>query len=216
MNTKMMASCSNCGCRKEITVLNGINVGENPSLKPKVKDGSLFLWECPSCGKANLATWQTIYHDPEEKLMVWLLPEGLIPEEKVEALGHQIEASSDLPEGYVFRRVTDVGSLIEKVNIFDAGLDDTVIEMCKYVTKMELAEKGGAKDLVDVQMKFFRTDGPDGDLEFSYPKDGKMQGVRIGFNVYVDCAGIIRRNPSMKPSGGFPIVDRAWVARFFG
>ena len=154
-----MASCSNCGCRKEITVLNGINVGENPSLKPKVKDGSLFLWECPSCGKANLATWQTIYHDPEEKLMIWLLPEGLIPEEKVEALGHQIEASSDLPEGYVFRRVTDVGSLIEKVNIFDAGLDDTVIEMCKYVTKMELAEKGGAKDLVDVQMKFFRTDG---------------------------------------------------------
>ena len=202
-----MASCSFCGSTKEITTLGGINVGENPSLKAKFKDGSLFIWECPSCGRANLASWQTIYHDPEEKIMIWLLPEGLVPEEKVEAIGRQIEASSDLPEGYVFRRVTDVGSLIEKVNIFDAGLDDTVIEMCKYVTKMELAEKGGGKDILDTSMKFFRTDGPDGDLEFSYPGDG---------NVYGDCAGIIRRNPSMKPSGGFPVVDQAWIARFFG
>ena len=52
-------------------------------------------------------------------------------------------------------------------------------------------------------------------VQFSYPADGRMQGLRIGFNVYGDCAGILRRNPSMKPSTGFSVVDQAWVARFF-
>ena len=46
-------------------------------------------------------------------------------------------------------------------------------------------------------------------------KDGQMHGLRIGFNVYEDCAGIIRRNPSVKPSPGFSRIDPAWVARFF-
>lgn len=212
----MLASCSSCGCKKEITVHGGINVGENPELKALVKDGTLFVWDCPSCGSANLATYQTIYHDPSERVMIWLLPEGLLPGDKVAELGRQIEASSDFPEGYVFRRVSDVGSLVEKVNIFDAGLDDTVLEMCKYVTRMEMAGKAGEKDLGSAQLKFYRTDGPDNDIEFSYPLNGQMHGVRIGFNVYGDCAGILRRNPSIKPSGGFPVVDQAWIARFFG
>lgn len=211
----MLASCSYCGCKKEITTYGGINVGENPGLKARVKDGSLFVWECPACGKANLVTGQTIYHDPEERIMVWLLPPGTLPMDKVEAIGRQIEASSDIPEGYVFRRVEDVGSLIEKVNIFDAGLDDVVVEMCKYVTKMELAEKDGGKRILEAPFKFFRIDGPDNDISFSYPLDGKMFGAQVGFNVYEDCAGILRRNPSVKPSGAFPVVDQEWISRFF-
>ena len=215
MKTTIKVSCSFCGRSHELDAWPGINVAEEPELKAKVKDGSLFIWECPGCRKANLASYQTIYHDPAERIMVWMLPEGLIPEDKVEAIGRQIEASSDQTGEYVFRRVGDIGSLIEKVNIFDAGLDDRIIEMCKYVTKMELAEKEGGP-AGELSLKFYRMDGPDNDLEFSYPKDGKMLGVRIGFNVYGDCAGILRRNPSIKPSRGFSIVDQTWIARFFG
>ena len=215
MKTSLKATCSFCGHLHDIDAWPGINVAEDHDLKARVKDGSLFVWECPECGKANLASYQTIYHDPAERIMVWMLPEGLIPEDKVEAIGRQIEASSDQTGEYVFRRVTDIGSLIEKVNIFDAGLDDRIIEMCKYVTKMELAEKEGGP-AGNLALKFYRMDGPDNDLEFSYPKDGRMLGVRIGFNVYGDCAGILRRNPSIKPSGGFSLVDQVWIARFFG
>ncbi len=215
MNTRIQATCKSCGRPCEIEVFSGINVEDNPELKARVKDGSLFVWECPSCGAANLVTFQTIYHDPKERIMIWLLPEGLLPEDKVEAIGRQIESSSEYPEGYVFRRVTDAGSLIEKVNIFDSGLDDTVIELCKYVTRMELAEKGGNDEILDAPLKFYRMDGPDNDLEFSYPSAGKMLGIRIGFNVYGDCAGILRRNPSMKPSGGFLRIDREWAEGHF-
>ena len=50
-----MADCPQCGNRNTIKVYRSINVADNPELKEKVKDGSLFLWECPHCGKVNLA-----------------------------------------------------------------------------------------------------------------------------------------------------------------
>lgn len=215
MSEKVTAVCAACGERHGIDVWNRINIGDNPELKSKVKDGSLFIWECPHCGKANLVQRQTLYHDPSDRLMIWLMPDGIIPEAQEKALEAQFDKISQTLDGYSLRRVTDVGTLIEKVNILDAGLDDCVIEMCKYITKMEMTEKGEGKDIMDVPFKFYRTDGPDNDIELSYPQNGRMHGVRIGFNVYEDCAGIIRRNPSVKPSSGFSRIDPAWVARFF-
>ena len=215
MITKLLATCSSCGEKHEVTYYSGINTAEEPELKTGVKDGSIFLWECPHCGKTNLASGQTIYHDPEEKLMVWLLPPGIVGEDKVKIIEDSLIKASEALEGYTFRRVDDVGSLIEKVNIHDAGLDDTAIEMCKYVTKMELAEKGGDKAALEAPFKFFHIDGPDNELSFTYPADGHMQVVQIGFNVYEDCAGILRRNPSIKPAEGFSRVNQDWVARFF-
>lgn len=215
MSEKVTAACAACGEKHGIDVWNRINVEENPELKGKVKDGSLFIWECPHCGKANLVQRQTLYHDPSDHLMIWLMPDGVIPEAQEKALEAQFDKISLTLDGYSLRRVTDVGTLIEKVNIFDAGLDDCVIEMCKYITKMEMTEKGEGKVIMDVPFKFYRTDGPDNDIELSYPLDGRMHGVRIGFNVYEDCAGIIRRNPSVKPSTGFSRIDPLWVARFF-
>lgn len=215
MRTTAKAVCPSCGEASEIPVYSGINVAEEPELKPKVKDGSLFLWECPHCGKTNLAAGQTIYHDPEERVLIWLLPPGSVPEDKVRMVEASLSGAAETLEGYVFRRVEDVGSLIEKVNILDAGLDDIAVEMCKYVTKMEMAGKDGGKAVLDAPFKFFRIDGPDNELTFTYPSGGAMQGVQVGFNVYEDCAGILRRNPSIKPSGGFPVIDQDWIARFF-
>lgn len=215
MRTTVKAVCPSCGETSDISVYSGVNVGEEPELKAKVKDGSLFLWECPHCGKTNLASGQTIYHDPEERVMIWLLPKGSVPEDKVRLVEASLAEAAGTLEGYVFRRVEDAGSLIEKVNIVDAGLDDMAVEMCKYVTKMELAGKEGGKDVLEAPFKFFRIDGPDNELTFTYPSGGAMHGVQVGFNVYEDCAGILRRNPSIKPSGGFPVIDQDWIARFF-
>ena len=201
----------------EITVPGGINVGETPELKARVKDGSLFVWECPACGTANLARCQTLYHDPEQRLMVWLLPDGVLSEERMETVEKALAAQAAELEGYVLRRVSDVGSLIEKVNIHDAGLDDRVIEMCKYVTKTELAEKNRqrAADFLDAPFKFYRMQGADNELTLSFPLDGQMHGVQIGFNVYEDCRGILSRNPAVQAGPGFARVDADWLAQYF-
>ena len=204
----MNATCTRCGESHEVLTFPSINVAQDPDLKTRVRDGSLFVWECPYCGARNLLKYQTLYHDPAEKLMVWLLPGDQQPPRAV------ADAVKEL-DGYSLRLVREVGDLVEKVNIHACGLDDVLVEMCKYVTRMELADQQKRAELQDVPLKFFKMDGPDNDLVFSFPQDGEMKVVNVGFRVYEDARGILGRNPSMRPSSGFAEVDAAWLGQFF-
>ena len=212
--SQALAPCSKCGQQQTVTVYRSINIADNPELKDKVRDGSLFLWECPHCGQVNLARYETLYHDPAAKLMVWLIPEGEISETQMQAITMHTKAMG----GYTLRRVNDMGSLMEKVLVSDAGLDDVVLEMCKYVTKMEMIQKSGPaeqkEEFLAADFHFYRSEG-EGDariLTFMYALDGQMLGVNIGWNVYQDCAGILERNPQVRPEDGFAKVDAAWLS----
>lgn len=218
IRTESIATCSKCGKRTGLTIYKSINISEDPSLKEKVKDGSLFLWKCPSCGQMNLARYDTLYHDPEKHLMVWLLQDENMSETQM----HSISLHAKAIGNYTLRRVTDTGSLMEKVLIFDSGLDDLVIEMCKYVLKMELISKSSdenaAKNIMDMPLHFFRLngEGPDNmSISFMYPEDGQMKKMDIGYNVYEDCTGILQRNPQIRPSEGFEKVDHEWLSQYF-
>ena len=213
ITTQALAPCSKCGQQNTVTVYRSINIAENPELKDKVRDGSLFLWECPHCGQVNLARYETLYHDPAAKLMVWLIPEGEISETQMKAITMHTKAMG----GYTLRRVNDMGSLMEKVLVVDAGLDDVVLEMCKYVTKMEMLQKSIPAEQKDeflaADFHFYRSEG-DGDgrvLTFMYALAGQMLGVNIGWNVYQDCSGILERNPQVRPDEGFAKVDADWL-----
>ena len=213
-------TCPACGKGNAVKAYIGINTAEDPQLKAAVKDGSLFVWECPHCGKRNLTRSQLLYHDPEERLMVWLLPENFLsPEQEASvttALEKQFTDPANGLEGYTFRRVASVGDLIEKVNLYDAGLDDVVMEMAKWVTRNEMAEKdkANAEEILRAPLRFYRMDGADNEIQLSFPLNGAMQVINIGFNVYEDCRGIVLRNPSMKPQPGFARVDADWIASF--
>lgn len=209
-----LAPCSKCGQQHKVRIYRSINISENPELKSKVADGSLFLWECPHCGQVNLARYETLYHDPAGKLMVWLIPEGEISETQMKAITMHTKAMG----GYTLRRVNDMGSLMEKVLINEAGLNDTVLEMCKYVTKMEMLQKSVGPEQKDefiaASFHFYRSEG-EGDqrvLTFMYALDGQMLGVNIGWNVYEDCSGILERNPQIRPEEGFVRIDSVWLS----
>ena len=77
------ANCSRCGGTHSVETYPSINVALDPELKARVRDGSLFVWECPYCGARNLVKYQTLYHDPAEKLMVWPLPGDAVPPQAV-------------------------------------------------------------------------------------------------------------------------------------
>ena len=209
-----LAPCSKCGQQHKVIVYRSINISENPELKDKVKDGSLFLWECPHCGQVNLAKYETLYHDPAAKLMVWLIPSGEISETQMQAITMHTKAMG----GYTLRRVNDMGSLMEKVLVAEAGLDDVVLEMCKFVTKMEMVQKSVGQEKREEFMAstfhFYRSEGEGEErlITFMYGFDGQMLGVNIGWNVYQDCAGILSRNPQIKPAEGFSRIDADWLS----
>lgn len=214
MTTETSSICRHCGERNSVSVYGGINVGEHPELKAAVLDGSAFLWTCPCCGTQNLLLYQTLYHDPAGKIMVWLTRGSEELEEQVRSTYSKLEGLDD----YILRFVDDAGSLIEKIKIFDAGLDDRVVEMTKYVTKMELCEsmKERSEDIQAAGFKFLGMSGPDNEITLAYPLDGQMHMAAVGFNVYEDCRGIIKRNPEISAEeNGFSKIDSGWVAGYF-
>ena len=214
MPAELQTACRRCGELQRIPAPTRIHVGEHPEWKDAVKDGSLFVWECPHCGARNLAAWQTLYHDPGQRLMIWLAPAGSVSSAQEDAVNASVAALDD----YTLRRVDDVGSLVEKVNLFDLGLDDTTMELCKYVTRLELTEKAAPEEaaaLMEASLKFYRLEGADNEIRFTYPRNGKMEGVAVGFNVYEDCRGILQRNPALRPAPGFARVDAAFIASRF-
>ena len=197
--------CSACSSDFEAEVYSLVNVGDDPDLKASVMDGTLFVRRCPHCGAANLVRHPVLYHDPSELLMIWLT-DGAPASERT---AREIFISTPGLEQYTGRLVDSVGDLVEKVKIFDAGLDDAAMEVCKYVTKQELGR--------DVQLKFVRTDGADNEITMTYPEGGQMQMIAVGFNVYEDCRAILSRNPAMQErTRGLVRIDPAWVAQFFG
>ena len=146
--------------------------------------------------------------------MVWLIPAGEISEAQMQAITMHTKAMG----GYTLRRVNDMGTLMEKVLVAEAGLVDIVLEMCKYVTKLEMLQKSVPAEQKDEFMAstfhFYRCEG-EGDeriLTFMYALDGQMLGVNIGWNVYQDCAGILERNPQIRPEEGFAKIDAEWLA----
>ena len=145
--------------------------------------------------------------DPPGTPLEFLLPEKgvlTLPGDAASAREHLDEC--DLLVCLDMNGFSRAGDLVEKVKIFDAGLDDRAIEMCKYVTKQEAGKPG-------MDLKFLRLDGADNELVFTYPAAGQMELLAVGFNVYEDCRGIIARNPHVaERARGLAVIDEAWVA----
>ncbi len=202
--------CPHCGELSKVQIYDSINASSSPELKAAVMDGSAFLWECPHCGKQNLIRSQLLYHDPEAKLMFWLT----LGDDDLEARAQEMyERVAELSD-YVLRFVDEPGELIEKVKIFDAGFDDAAMELCKHLTRLELI--GNSQELAQklslAPFRFLRVDGSDHHIQFAYPLDAQMQVAEVGFNVYEDSAGILRRNPQLTESlKGFCRVNSDWI-----
>lgn len=189
----MKFSCIKCGNELTAQIFSYINVGQNPELKQEVISGNLFIKECPHCGNRQLIKYPLVYVDSQLSLLLCLSESPTL----------HIEETA----GFTCRLVSDAGSLIEKIKIFDSGLDDIAIEMCKFVTLQELGKQ--------VDLKFFKTEGSEGDMIFTYPEKGQMQMLSVGLNVYEDCRKILLRNPSISENAkGLVKIDRDWLSTF--
>lgn len=208
---KAVATCSKCGKEHEISVYKSINTEQDPSLKEKVLDGSAFMWECPSCATRNLAKYECLYHDPEKRFMVWLMPIPKDSQAEAEAIARHAKALGD----YVLRECVEVGELIEKILILDAGFNDVAVEISKYVLRNELAERANSEqeraEIISSPIHFHRIE-EDNTLSFTCVQNGQMGGYKIGRHVYDDALGVVDRNPDLQVAPGFRRVDAIWLS----
>ena len=148
----------------EINSWDSINVSLDPDMKNKVLDRSAFFGECPSCGFRFTVNYGFLYHDMEKRYMLHYVQ---CKEEEQDVLRIYNSSNEEnaamrenaLMKGYTFRIVRSYNELIEKICIFDAGLDDRIIEIYKVV--IELAGGDDQYDPTQVRMLYDRPKGVD-------------------------------------------------------
>ena len=122
--------CPECNLEQEFTVYNSVNVTLNPDYKEDLINGELTVFTCDACGHQIEIVYPILNHDMENQLMIYLDPDGQLDLNGIE--NKQFMFGTLLDESYRYRIVSTREELVEKIYIFEAGLDDKPIEMLKH------------------------------------------------------------------------------------
>jgi hypothetical protein len=123
-------TCKGCGSQQRFTLWTSLNVTLNREEKQQLIKGELTRFVCGKCGWSGEVVYPLLYHDMEQHLMFWLVPGG--GELDTSAL-----PSGGPMQGYAFRWVATRNELIEKILLFERGLDDRAVEFFKLLVRAE-------------------------------------------------------------------------------
>ncbi|MFQ7290720.1 MAG: CpXC domain-containing protein [Monoglobales bacterium] len=145
INVKQSIKCPKCSQMSDITVWTSITVKDSPDLKADLLKGKINIFRCPSCSHMGLMPSPMLYHDEDKRLMISFSPcsDPVLKEQLFENIERSSKESGELEklEGYNLRFVTDYNELLEKILIFDNGLNDKPIEVLKLMILMQDVEK---------------------------------------------------------------------------
>ena len=148
--TQRVFKCPHCGKELTLTFYESVNVKDDDDLKRQVLAGDIFRFECDKCHYRFMACYDSLYHDPQKKFMVYLKSSPIPTNEQFKLL---------LDKGYVLRWVKDIGSFIEKIEILDEGLDDRAVEFAKYDSFIDyIQNKGKPEDVTGVYYQGYDDD----------------------------------------------------------
>ena len=128
-------------CHQDVPFIlhHSINVGIHPEHKAKVLDSTLFRYQCPHCKQTDEVCYPTLYHDPENEIMIQVLwREEDFGQQMDKELQSLIEVMGQ--KNYRRREVFGYCELVEKIRVFDAGLDDFAISLIKTMHKIHNQE----------------------------------------------------------------------------
>ncbi len=135
-------TCPKCQRDFQLKKWDSINVSINPEIKERILKHDFFHEACAHCGHSFQIIYPCLYHDTQQKLLIYLLPN----EASAEKLAELNDIASSFDADYQIRIVKSEKQLVEKIQINDIELDDRAIELCKllfqsYVTsQLEAAE----------------------------------------------------------------------------
>lgn len=133
--------CPKCGAAVPTRMWQGVCAQQNPELRARALEETLFDWQCPRCGYRAQLVYPCLYHDRERGFMVYLAPNGSGREFQ------PVDVGGKFPQlaGVKKRVVSSPAELKEKILIFEAGLDDRAVELVKYALAGVLDKKHGEK-----------------------------------------------------------------------
>ncbi len=208
MLTSKDVSCPHCGAVVKTQMAEGINAGENPDLKARVLDETLFDWKCPECGYEAQLIYPCLYHDKSKNFMIYVVPNGC------NCALQSVDVSEAFPQldGVTKRVVSTLTGLKEKILIFEAGLNDYAVELVKLALAGVASKKHGANV---AEGYFCFVDEPGGRIVFSFflqnEKEPVQQSTRM--DVYHKSLEIVESAGACAAGDDFIAVDSTAAER---
>lgn len=194
--------CPNCKHVQNFTVLDSLNGDLDPNAKQKLLNGTLFKYKCEKCGYEADIVYNMLYHDMGHNTMVYFVQPEMVEETKFQMeyvqqmmgkFGNKAAALTPLMKKPRNRIVTDQNRLREKAIIFDAGLDDRVVEVVKLFCWFEITKQ--RKDIRDDSLYFYidnkgnyKVETLGGAISCDVSKN-MYNDIAVQFKTFIDIAG---------------------------
>ena len=196
-------TCPGCNATSVARIHRSVNVTMEPALKEQLLTGRLFGFACPSCGRVSRVVHpELVYHDVRRGLLIQMDALG-----KFDA-GALRQLESSLPPST--RVVHDSNALLEKVKVFDAELDDRVIEVLKVVVATQNAEVAPA-----ARYLFEGTGTPANpearDLRFTLLTSKGISGLAVPRAAYDDLRRKLESAGKLVPLPAWAVIDAAYA-----
>lgn len=127
MKKNIEFKCPECHESFYADIYPSINVQMDEGLKNKVLSGQLFDFECTHCHSTFHVPYPVLYHDMEKKLLIQFTQEADLS--KTKEVLDRVEKRED----YTIRIVDSYRNWIEKILIYENGLDDRIMELYKLL-----------------------------------------------------------------------------------
>ena len=165
----------------------------------------------PSCGQKIDVVYPCLYHEMENKVMIYYAPGAKAMKDAAAAFDEGSEETvkergfDPAQKGYRNRVVGSLYDLQEKIAVFDAGLDDRIVEICKVMIGSELQKSQPEAAFDDL---LFYQDSTGGRLALM--KNGNaFASVSLPGDIYKAVGDHYK--PLIDRFGDEKVIDMEWV-----
>lgn len=211
---KVTITCPKCSASGEFVVWDTLNTEADVAANEFLLAGKLFTYVCKECKHKQVVNYDMLYHNVRNKYMITVVNSTDRAREAIDVYNSMINGEalgvSEEDKNYKLRIVPSGNQLIEKIKIFDAGLDDRAVELMKLFIVMRFHKQSPAAEIGDVLLEFDKS-GPTNFV--MYLKDGAVCEVDYNKKMYNTVAAEVAQREGDGLHDFF--VDGKWAVKRF-
>lgn len=139
-NDRIVVCCPICKHSRETEAVRTVDADRDGTVQKKLEDGSLFAFDCPDCGFSMRLSYSFLYQDTKIREYIYVSEEKPGPDAASfdQICKNAMALTEGRTEDALLRIVYSVRDLREKLALFEHGLDDRVVEICKGIALSQL------------------------------------------------------------------------------
>lgn len=211
--------CPYCLSEEPVTIWLSVDAQKDPDLREKLLRKELQVLDCANCGRHFALAEPLLYRDEAHKLVLYTDPRFEEPEEGWQEQMPQL--AGDYPD-WQLRLCGTANELIEKIHLFEAGLDDRIMEVVKLALASRLLTEEGrrVKELhflaAEPERFLWIVEYEPGEGEAVEPEDEeeRFETLALSPELYTNAAGLLQdKLPELK---GWQHIDEAYARSLIG